>query len=178
MKKVFSLMLVCLLLLGLCACGSEPTLVGTDSNSKVNSNNNSTSIDGKTFKLGDSVEYKDVVITFVGVTESTGSDFNKPADGNVFVLCEFEIVNNSKEELAVSSMMSFSAYCDDYSCDYSIGALLEKGNKDQLDGSVAAGKKMKGVVGYEVPSNWKELEIQYTLDLLDSTKIVFIATNN
>lgn len=174
MKKIFSLLLISLLLLSLCACGIEPTLVGTT----PDSNNSSTSISGKTFKLGDSVEYKDVVIKFIGVTESNGSQFNQPAEGSVYILCEFEIINNSKEELTVSSMMSFSGYCDDYSCTYSIGALMEKGDKDQLDGSIVAGKKMKGVVGYEVPSDWKELEIHYTPDLLDDTKIVFVTTNN
>ena len=139
MRKIVSLALVCLLLLNLCACFSGPTLVGTDSSKPTS--NNSTSLNGQKFKVGDSVELKDVVVKFIGVTENTGSQYNKPADGNVYILCEFEIINNSKEELAVSSMMSFKAYCDDYSCDYSLGALMEKGNKDQLDGSVAAGKR-------------------------------------
>lgn len=178
MKKLVSLVMVCLLLLSLCACVSEPMLVGTTPVDNNTGNDSSTSVSGKTFKLGDSVELKDVVVKFVSVTESTGSQYNKPSDGNVFVLCEFEIVNNSKDELAVSSIMSFSAYCDDYTCDYSLSALMEKGNKDQLDGSVAAGKKMKGVVGYEVPADWKELEVHYTLDVLYNDKIVFVATNN
>ena len=177
MRKLISLALVCFLLFGLCACGDDPTLVGSNSGSG-NLNNGTSSVGDKTFKLGDSVELNNVVVTFVGISKSTGSTYNKPADGKVFILCEFEIVNNSNEELAVSSIMSFEAYCDDYSCDLSFGALMEKGNKDQLDGSVAPGKKMKGVVGYEVPTNWQELEIEYTLDLLSNDKIVFIAANN
>ena len=75
-------------------------------------------------------------------------------------------------------MLSFEAYCDDYACPYSLSALLEKGNKNQLDGTVAAGKKLKGVVGYEVPANWKELEISFTPDVWSGKDIVFIATNN
>ena len=175
MKKITSLIMACILLLGLCACSSEPSLVGT-----VPANNNSATEapTDKVFKLGDTVELNKVVVSFVDITESTGSDFNKPADGNVYILCEFEIANNSDKELSVSSMLSFEAYCDDYSCEYSLGALMEKDNKDQLDGTVAAGKKMKGVVGYEVPSGWKELEIQYTLDFFSNDKIVFVATNN
>ena len=45
-------------------------------------------------------------------------------------------------------MMSFEAYCDDYTCTFSLGALMEKGNKNQLDGTVAAGKIL--VDGYGV----------------------------
>ena len=54
-------------------------------------------------------------------------------------------------------------------------ALLEKGDRNQLDGTVAAGKKFKGVVGYEVPEDWKELEIRYTPDYWNGNDIVFIA---
>lgn len=178
MKKFTSLIMACILLLGLCACSSEPSLVGTAPVGTQATTEAPTTDGDKVFKLGDTVELDKVVVSFINIIESTGSDFNKPADGNVYVLCEFEIANNSNEEISVSSMLSFEAYCDDYACDYSLGALMEKGNKDQLDGAVAAGKKMKGVVGYEVPSNWKELEIHYTLGILSNSKIVFVATNS
>ncbi len=177
MKKIVSAIMLCFLLLSLCACSNEPTLIGTTPVS--NSTTGATEDTGKQeFSLGDTVELNDVTVSFLDITTSTGSDFNKPADGKVFVLCEFEITNNSSDELAVSSMLSFDAYCDDYSCDYSMGALLEKGEKNQLDGTVAVGKKIKGVIGYEVPTDWKELEIQYTIDILSDEKIVFVTTNN
>lgn len=178
MKKLIALVMACLLLLGLCACESGPSLVGTTPTNTQPSTESTSAPEDKAFKVGDVVEMNDILITFIGVTESTGSEYVKPAEGNVFVLCEFEIANNSDEELAVSSIMSFTAYCDDYSCDYSFGALMEKGNKDQLDGSVAAGKKMRGVVGYEIPTDWKELEVHYITDILSSNKVVFVATNS
>lgn len=130
-----------------------------------------------TFLVGETAELNGVQVTLKGVTESKGSSYNKPNDGSVFVLCEFDIANNSDAEIAISSMMSFDAYCDDYACTYSLGALLEKGNKNQLDGSVAAGKKFNGVVGYEVPADWKELEISFTPDFWSGKDITFIATN-
>jgi hypothetical protein len=98
------------------------------------------------FYEGETAILKDVSVTFLGVTESMGSTFNYPTDGNVFVLCEFEIANNSDKEINVSSMLSFEAYCDDYTCTFSLTALMEKGNKNQLDGTVAPGKKFKGVI--------------------------------
>lgn len=128
------------------------------------------------FLLGETAELKNVQVTLASVTESDGSAYNKPTDGNVFVLCEFEITNNSDKEINISSMMSFNAYCDDYTCNYSLTALLEKGNKNQLDGTIAAGKKFNGVIGYEVPADWNELEVHFTPDFWSGKDITFIAT--
>lgn len=130
------------------------------------------------FLVGETAELKGVNVTLVNVSESKGSAYNEPNEGNVFVICEFEIANNSDKEIAVSSMMSFDAYCDDYACTFSLGAMIEKGNKNQLDGTVAAGKKFNGVVGYEVPEDWQELEIVFTPDFWSGKDIIFIATNS
>lgn len=134
-------------------------------------------IEKTAFLVGETAELKNVQVTLKSVTESTGSAYNKPADGNVFVLCEFDIANNSDSEITVSSLMSFDAYCDDYACTFSLSALMEKGSKNQLDGTVAAGKKFSGVVGYEVPTDWQELEINFTPDVWSGKDITFIATN-
>ena len=127
------------------------------------------------FHVGETAELKGISVTLVSVTENTGSAYNQPTDGNVFVLCEFEIANNSDTEINVSSMMSFEAYCDDYTCTFSLAALMEKGNKNQLDGTVAAGKKFNGVIGYEVPADWNELEVRFTPDFWSGKDIVFVA---
>lgn len=129
------------------------------------------------FSVGEAAELKGVKVTLVGVTESVGSTYNKPTEGNVFVLCEFEIANNSKKEINVSSLMSFEAYCDDYTCTFSLSALMEKGDKNQLDGTVAPGKKFIGVIGYEVPADWKELEVVFTPDFTSSKTLTFIVSN-
>lgn len=155
----------------------EPVKVGENTTLATTTGADS-QVEKNTFTVGEIAELRDVQVSLVGVTESTGSSFNTPNEGNIFVLCEFEITNNSKEEITVSSMLSFEAYCDDYTCSYSLGALLEKGNKNQLDGTVAAGKKFRGVIGYEVAENWSELEVHFTPDFWSGKDIVFIATNS
>ena len=50
-----------------------------------------------TFGVGEQVSLNDIVVTMNGVTESSGSDFNKPSEGNTFILCEFTIENNRKK---------------------------------------------------------------------------------
>ena len=129
------------------------------------------------YGVGEPAEEKNITVTLVNVTESTGSAYNRPTEGNVFLICEFEIENDSSKEISVSSLASFDAYCDDYACNFSLSALLEKGNKNQLDGTVAAGKKIKGVVGYEVAADWKEFEIHFTPNFWFGKDIIFVANH-
>lgn len=130
-------------------------------------------LDETTFKQGETAELNGVRVTMTSYEESNGGDYNKPSDGNVFVIAEFEIENNTDGELNISSMLSFEAYADDYSLNYSIGALMAKQDANQLDGTIAAGKKMKGVIGYEVPSDWHNIEIHFTDDVWSNNKFIF-----
>ena len=84
------------------------------------------------FGIGETAEMNDVQVTMVNYTQSSGSEYNKPADGNEFVLVEFEIANNSDSEINISSMASFEAYADDYALNYSVSALLEKNDQNQI----------------------------------------------
>lgn len=124
------------------------------------------------FSVGETAEMNDVQVTLLKYSESKGSEFNKPTDGNVFLMAEFEIVNNSDSEMNVSSMLSFEAYADDYALNYSLGAITEN-NNTQLDGTIAAGKKMKGYIGYEVPKDWSTVEIHFTDDVWSNNKFKF-----
>ena len=106
-------------------------------------------------------------------SENYGSEWNKPTDGNVFLLVEFEIANNSTSELAVSSIISFDGYVDGYSASTSFSALLEN-EQSQLDGTIAPGMKMRGWIGYEVSVGWRELEIHFTDNVWSNNKFKFL----
>lgn len=124
------------------------------------------------FGIMETAEMNDVQVTMTNYSESSGSEWNKPAEGNVFVLIEFEIVNNSDADLSISSMLSFEAYADDYAANFSLGALMEN-EQNQLDGTIAPGKRMKGWTGYEVPSDWSNMEIHFTSDVWSNDKFRF-----
>lgn len=114
------------------------------------------------FTVGDTVELNGVKTTLLSAEEYPGKQYMMPTDGNVFLVCQFEIENNSSAEINVSSMVSFNAYCDDYSVSLSItGEMLEDSWKS-LDGTVAPGKKINGVIAYEIPQDWQKMEISYT----------------
>ena len=124
------------------------------------------------FGVGETVELNDVAVTLADVRESTGDGFMTPQEGQVFLVCEFEIENGSDREIAVSSMLSFQAYVDEYAVNLDISAMALEG-KTQLDGSIAAGKKMRGVVGYAAAADWSELELRFTPDFWTGREIVF-----
>lgn len=116
------------------------------------------------FAKGETVELKGVKVTLSDVKESTGNEVMKPKDGKVFLIATFEIENGSEKELNISSMLSFEAYVDGYSTNVDLSAIASSEDK-QLDGKIAPGKKMKGVVGYEAPSDYKNLEIKFKPDV-------------
>ena len=130
------------------------------------------------FYLGETAEQKNVQITLANITESSGSEFAKPDEGNIFLICEFEIANNSEKDINISSVMNFEAYCDDYSLNQDLIGLQapEAEGKNQLDGSVAAGKKMNGIIAYQVPADYKTMEINVAPDFWSSNDMKFIYT--
>ena len=82
---------------------------GDDEPKKVENNNPTASVstevaavetvnEAEVFTVGDTVEYKDVKVTLNSIKENTGSQFNKPTEGNVFLLVDFPIENNSNEK--------------------------------------------------------------------------------
>ncbi len=67
------------------------------------------------FGIGETAEMNDVQVTMVNYTQSSGSEYNKPADGNEFVLVEFEIANNALKIQDPKTMLhSRSSYPSDY----------------------------------------------------------------
>lgn len=159
------------------AIGIIGAALGGDSPEKVgDTGTNSTTTQQTEFAVGDVVSLKDIEVTFVSCNESSGKGYYTPDSGNVFLFCEFAIENKSSKDISVSSIMSFEAYVDDYSTNMSMTGTLAA-DKGQMDGTVAAGKKMSGVIGYEVPADWKTLEIRFTPDFWSGNDITFIANH-
>lgn len=125
------------------------------------------------YEIGEMAELNNVQVTMTSYEESAGTEYLTPADGNEFLLVEFEIINNSDSEIPISSVMSFEAYADDYLVNYSLSALMVKDGMTQLDGTIAPGKRLKGFVGYEVPTDWKTAEVYFTEDVWVGNKSVF-----
>lgn len=127
------------------------------------------------FGVGDTVEVDaGIEMTILSAGEyKSDNQFIAPADGKIFYKIDVEITNNSDTDTTISSLVSFEAYEDDYSIDETYSSGIE----DALSGSVAAGKKIKGSLCYELNSDWKELEIQYKPNVWKNEKIIFQLTH-
>ena len=173
--KYILIALAVFVVVGVVAAGfgkdDEPKKVNSDNSVE----NDATTEENKkdTFSVGETAQMQNVQVTLSNYEESEGSGFYKPSEGKVFVLAEFEIANNSDEDLAISSLLSFKAYADDYSLNYSVAAMIDKSDST-LDGSVASGKKMKGWIGYEVDADWGKVEIEFSPDVWKNKKFKFL----
>ncbi|MBR3099907.1 MAG: DUF4352 domain-containing protein [Clostridia bacterium] len=132
--------------------------------------------DAQTYEPGETAVVGDYEITMTNLLESKGSQYGKPDKGNVFVIAEFSIKNNSKEDLDISSIMCFSAEADGttYSLSFTADTVAMFSGMIQFDMSIAPGKTGTGIVGYEVPEKWKELRITVTPDFFSSEKAAFL----
>ena len=148
---------------------------GSDKPTKVSDSNPETMVQTEppVFTVGDRLEMDGVYVTLNGVYENNGNQFMSPSEGNVYVVCEFTIENETDSEIAISTMMSFDAYFDDYSAEFSLGAITSDNSRQQLDGSVAPGKKIKGITGFEAPADWKTIDIEYKVNPLYSDSFAF-----
>ena len=129
------------------------------------------------FGIGETAEYRGVRVTLVSVTESRGKEYMEPAEGKVFLVCEFNIENGSDKEINVSSVLSFDAYIDDYSTSIDLLACTSSG-KDTLDGTAAPGKKLGGAVGYEASEDWQTIEIRFKANVWSDTEFIFKANKS
>lgn len=163
----------------------EPKKVASSdstSSSSVKSDSSSTKKkeknDDTTFTVGDTADFDGVKVRLSSAIVSKGnkSKYITPDDGKYFLELIFDIENDSDEDITVSSVMSFEAYCDDTSIDQDIFGQQadEVDGLGQLDGNVASGKKMNGVISYQVPKDFKKFEITYAPDYWGNKEVTFV----
>lgn len=75
--------------------------------------------------------------------------------------------------------MCFTAWVDDTSYTISLEALATGAlsSKYQLDCVIDPGKSVTGIVGYEVPKDWKEAKIEFTKEAIFGEKTVLLSAN-
>ncbi|WMT42856.1 DUF4352 domain-containing protein [Paenibacillus sp. D2_2] len=143
--------------------------VKTEKEDKNNSDKNAKEENRTITAAGEGIETKNFKISVVSVDEPESDNmFIAPSEGSKFVAVNLVIENISKKDYTVSSMLMFEAYQDGFSINEDITAHAIKGYDKTMDGSLAAGKKIKGSLVYELPKDWKELEID-----IDLTKLSF-----
>lgn len=182
MKKFLVVLVMGILLfVGCDAESSEPTLMEDDQEaqteeSAVDENKEQEeSIEEETeqvFNVGDSVELDGTIITVVNVEKSPGNEWDKPQEGNEFVIITVRYENNSDENISYNPF--------DFQIKNSQGQITEQafviteGWLTLNSGELAPGGKVEGTITFEAPIGDEGLQLIYTPNwLFDDKKIVF-----
>lgn len=99
------------------------------------------------YKQNETAAYNGIEITMDSYVESEGDDWSVPTEGNEFMFVHMTIVNQTSDDLVISSMASFENYCDDTKLDYSAAAftaLATTSDQPKLDGTIAPGETLEG----------------------------------
>lgn len=147
---------------------SNPQNVGTVENDNSTDNKNE-KVDNE-FAVGEIVETSSLKISFLSSSEyETDNEFMQPEEGFTYWRTEFEIENISDTDQAISSMMSWECYADDYSMEQSwVG-------DDVIDATLSPGKKVKGAMYFVVPVDAEEIIVEFETNFWSETKVVFVA---
>lgn len=173
--------LLALILIGVIAAYAAGVIGGKDKKPEkpgkpvAEANKDTPKKDSK-YKVGDIAKFDGISFQVLDYEESTGDEWAAPKEGNKFLFVNMEIVNNTEEDLTVSSMASFESYCEGYKLDYSSNAftaLATNTDKQQMDGAIAPGKSLNGYLCLEVPEGWSSVEIQYSSNVWSEKKITF-----
>ncbi|MDH6371714.1 hypothetical protein M2444_003513 [Paenibacillus sp. PastF-3] len=117
-------------------------------------------------EVGQTITTKNFKLTVESLDKPKGNDYVKPSEGNEFVEIGIILENISSKDYMVSSMLMFNAYQDSFSINEDLMAHTLDSQIGTMDGALAAGKKIRGKLAYQLPKDWKELEINTDFTVL------------
>ena len=162
-----------LLLCGLLILGTALSAGGCGGGDEGASSDVLASLPEGTHARGETVEEQGTVTILKQYIEKTGSDAVQPAEGNVYLLLEFRIDNTTDGDMPVSTLLSFTGEVDGQQVKPSTQAVRDRDTHSTLDGTIPAGGGMVGVVGFEVPRDWKLFQVHFYPDAMKSDFISF-----
>ncbi|AFS79203.1 membrane protein [Gottschalkia acidurici 9a] len=157
MKKLLLSIITLVLGLALVACGRDSTPEKVDNPDVENQSQSEESPKTEVFNIGDTIKMGDLQFTVHETRTSKGGDFIKAPEGIKYVYINTTVENTGSEEEAISSVMMFKLV-DLEGTSHNI-AIVEDA-KGQVDGSLGAGRKVKGELVYKVPEDQNEFELE------------------
>ena len=106
-------------------------------------------------------------ITFVSSSDYTGyNSYFAPATGNKIIQVKVDFQNNGTSDEYLSG---FECYADNAKCeDY----FYADDTKSPTLESVSSGKSFSSIVYFEVPKNAEHITVEYTTNVLNSSKVI------
>jgi hypothetical protein len=123
----------------------------------------------KTFKIGDSVKAGNLIFTVNSTRTDAGGEFIKPDDGKIYYIVDVTVENTGDESENVSSMLMFKLIDSD---GYNYSVTFGPETQGQVDGEIAAGRKLRGELVFEIPEDAEGLELEIDPTIFGSGKII------
>jgi Domain of unknown function (DUF4352) len=123
------------------------------------------------YKIGDIVQIGDLTLVVNSLKFSNGTDYFKPDAGNKFAIVDVTFENKGTTSTSLSTLLQMTLK-DDTSQAYSVDLMAQSvsGGKSP-DGELAAGEKLRGQVGFQVPTDAKGFQFVFDASLFDYGKV-------
>jgi len=169
LKKIVKFMVIGFVLL--VVIGTVASMGKKDESQKIKN----TATETKTYKIGDVIEIKDITLTINSVSQSEGSKFNEPDDGNIFFIVNLTIENKGDKPFNSSSMLHMGLIDAE---GYEYNNVINTDAKGKVDGEIGPGRKLRGEVTFEVPKEATGLEFVYEPNVFGNGQYVIQLTDN
>ncbi|PLR99579.1 DUF4352 domain-containing protein [Bacillus sp. T33-2] len=152
------LFLAGLLLAGCSGETTEPKKVGEETSTQPQENKEEVKKD-QVFKVGEQIQLGDNVLTVTKVEKSQGGEFDKPQQGNEFVIVGVKIENGGKENISYNPF--------DFQVKNSQGQITDTvfttANQDTVlnAGELAPAGTVEGTLAFEAPAGDAGLQLIY-----------------
>lgn len=113
------------------------------------------------YALGEKAGYNGFEMVLNHVYQSKGTPLlNQPSSGRIFVIAEFTVTNKTDTERTLTAGEGFTGYFDNQNRSRSHAAETASG-MEKLEGKMSPGRSIRGVIGFEAPEDWQEMEIEF-----------------
>ena len=163
-------LLVAFILIGSLGSGEKDKDSNTDSTPQSETTDNNKTDDTKEFySVGEEVKLGDNILIINSVEKSNGSEWDKPKDGNEFVIVSVTIKNGGSSEISYNPF--------DFKMQNSQGQITDQAfttiNNDTSlsSGKLAASGSVSGSIAFEQPTGDSGLVLKYKSNIFSNKEI-------
>ncbi|MCB0196672.1 MAG: DUF4352 domain-containing protein [Anaerolineae bacterium] len=123
------------------------------------------------YSVGDIVSIGDSTLVVLGWEEVSPNDFAKPDEGKKFIAVEMLIVNQSDSPASISSLLQMTikdSTGQSYDPDLMVGTAIDNAS---VDGELSPGERMRGKIGFQVPTDVQSLQFVFDAEVFGTGKI-------
>lgn len=142
----------------------DSSVSDTESTSETNAE---TAPAQSSYHVGDILQTDELKIVYMASGDyESDNEFIQPEEGNKYIFIQLYCENIGDSDSNISSY-SFECYADGYACP---SAYLDE---NELSATLSAGRSTSGKIGFEIPADAQDIQIEYEVDAWSEEKAIF-----